>query len=81
GLKRILADNGPTSGITQVRLRISMIIFADGTAWRNGFLLNRDPNNPRRYIRIDELQSFEGLNLPRTGFSFFPEEGNGVDEP
>lgn len=52
GLKRILTDNGPTFGITKVRLQISMIIFADGTAWRNGFLLNRDPNNPRRYIRI-----------------------------
>jgi len=23
---------------------------------------------------IHELESFEGLNLPRTGLSFFPEE-------
>ena len=52
GLKRILTDHGPTFGVTRVRLQISMIIFADGTAWGNGFLLNRDPNNPRRYIRI-----------------------------
>lgn len=51
-LKRILTDNGPTFGVTKVRLQISMIIFEDGTAWRNGFNLNRDPNNPRRYIVI-----------------------------
>ena len=51
-IKRILTDNGPTFGVTKVRLQISMIIFEDGTAWRNGFNLNRDPNNPRRYIVI-----------------------------
>ncbi|MFZ0063537.1 MAG: hypothetical protein WAL47_16015 [Pyrinomonadaceae bacterium] len=52
GIKRILTDKGPAFGVTKVRLQISMIIFADGTAWRNGFLLNRDPNKPGRYIRI-----------------------------
>jgi len=50
GIKRILTDNGPTFGVTKVSLQISMIIFADGTAWRNGFNLIRDPNNSRRYI-------------------------------
>ncbi len=54
GIKRILTDKGPTFGVTKVRLRISMIIFADGTAWRHGFLLNRDPNTPGRYIRVSK---------------------------
>jgi hypothetical protein len=51
-IKRILADKGPAFGVTKVRLQILMIIFADGTAWRNGFNLIRDPNNPKRYIVI-----------------------------
>ncbi|MFN2514477.1 MAG: hypothetical protein ABR568_24080, partial [Pyrinomonadaceae bacterium] len=52
GIKRMLTDNGPTFGVTKVSLQISMIIFADGTAWRNGFNLIRDPKNPTRYIVI-----------------------------
>ncbi len=52
GLKRILTDGGRTFGATKARVQISMIIFADGTAWRIGVLLNQDPHNPRRWIRI-----------------------------
>jgi hypothetical protein len=45
-------------------------------------VLNEQSDAPMMFVdEIDELQSFEGLNLPRTGFSFFPEEGNAVDEP
>lgn len=77
GLKRILTDNGRTLGVTKARLQLAMIIFADGTAWRNGFLLNRDPNNPRRWISIsNNVGSIKttfrmaGLfaSIPRVGF-------------
>jgi hypothetical protein len=45
-------------------------------------VLNEQSDAPMMFVdEIDEVQSFEGLNLPRTGFSFFPEEGNAVDEP
>jgi hypothetical protein len=44
-------------------------------------VLNERSDAPMMFVdEIDELQSFEGLKLPRTGFSFFPEEGNAVDE-
>lgn len=51
-LKRQVTEGGRTLGVTKARVRVAMIIFADGTAWRNGFFLNRDPNNPRRWKRI-----------------------------
>ena len=45
-------------------------------------VLNEQSDAPMMFVdEIDELQSFEGVNLPRTGFSFFPEEGNALDEP
>ena len=44
-------------------------------------VLNGQSDAPMMFVdEIDELESFEGLNLPRTGFSFFPEEGNAVDK-
>ena len=37
--------------------------------------LNSQSNPPMMYMEeIDELETFEGLNLPRTGFSFFTAE-------
>jgi hypothetical protein len=60
GVKHILTDGGRTPGVvTKARLQFAMIIFADGSAWRNGFNLIRDPNNSRRYIRV-------GNNIGRT---------------
>jgi hypothetical protein len=39
-------------------------------------VLNEQSDPPMMFVdEIDELESFEGVNLPRTGFSFFPEEG------
>ena len=38
-------------------------------------VLNVQSDAPMMFVdEIDELESFEGLNLPRTGLSFFPEE-------
>lgn len=69
GLKSILTANGRTFGVTKARVRFSMIIFADGTAWRNGFLLDRDPNNPRRWIRISN--NIGRIKTPSRTMGFF----------
>ena len=38
-------------------------------------VLNEQSDSPMMFVdEIHELASFEGLILPRTGFSFFPEE-------
>ena len=37
--------------------------------------LNTKLDSPMMFVeKSEELESFKGLNLPRTGFSFFPEE-------
>jgi 4-alpha-glucanotransferase len=44
-------------------------------------VLNEQSDAPMMFVDdIDEIDSFEGLNLPRTGFSFFPRERNAGDE-
>ncbi len=44
-------------------------------------VLNEKSDSPMMFVdEIQELQSFEGLNLPRTGLSFFPEEGKEAEE-
>ncbi len=53
GLKRVIERYGKSPSVTRVRVRISTIIFQDGTAWRNGFQHRRDPNNPRRWVIIE----------------------------
>src|SRR2546423_757867 len=40
--------------VTKVRVLISTAYFADGTAWHHGFWHRRDPNNPRRWLIINE---------------------------
>ena len=36
---------------------------------------NPQSDSPMMFVdEIDELDSFKGLNLPRTGFAFFPQE-------
>ena len=42
--------------------------------------LNSESDSPMMYVEeIEELESFDGLKLPRIGFSFFPME-NGEQE-
>lgn len=52
GLKGMLSANERPLGVTKVRVRLSTIIFVDGTAWHNGYFHTRDPNNPMKWIRI-----------------------------
>ena len=88
GIKRIINGNGNAFGVSKVRVRVSTIIFVDGTAWRNGYLHTRDPNNPRKWIRIVKnirrsktpLQTVGLFNSrPRSWFqavAYFGEPGN-----
>ena len=69
GLKRIVADSGMTLGITKVRILTSIIIFVDGTSWHLGFFHIRDPNNPRRWIRISD--NISRIKTPYLTVGFF----------
>ncbi|HEX8845744.1 MAG TPA: hypothetical protein VF791_13915 [Pyrinomonadaceae bacterium] len=58
--------------IDNVKLNIDLIIFEDGTAWSNGQILYRDPNNPRKW-KVKDASKLNGtsinnpfLNLPRS---------------
>lgn len=68
GLKRIAGGNGSVQ-VTKARIRISTIVFADGTAWHNGFLHIRDPNNPRRWIRVSN--NIRAIKTPSHTVGFF----------
>jgi hypothetical protein len=38
-------------------------------------MLNTESDSPMMFIEeIEELESFDGLTLPRTGFAFYPHE-------
>jgi hypothetical protein len=48
-IKQVLARAGVTKAISDVELRIGMVVFDDGTAWNEGHPMRRDPNNPDRW--------------------------------
>ena len=48
--QRVFANRG---SVTKARVLISTVYFADGTAWHHGFWHRRDPNNPKKWIIID----------------------------
>lgn len=50
---RFLNTRQPIASINRVTLRISLIIFADGTAYNGGTFLRQDPSNPRRFIPVN----------------------------
>lgn len=44
-------------------------------------VLNEHSDPPMMFVEeVEELTSFEDLHLPRTGFSFFPEENQHANE-
>lgn len=49
--QRASANQG---SITKIRVLISTVYFTDGTAWRHGFWNRRDPNNPRKWLIIEQ---------------------------
>jgi hypothetical protein len=42
------------SSINEVELEIGFILFADGTGWAAGTFFRVDPNNPNRYLKLEE---------------------------
>jgi hypothetical protein len=60
--KQVLANRGSNS-ISDVEVRIGMVIFDDGTAWREGHLLRRDPNNPDSWKAVPRSKLGAGALL------------------
>jgi len=66
-LKRFVENRHSIKNLNKVQLRISFVGFTDGTAWDSGNLIRPDPNNPKKYISIDDPQ---GAAMNRSAFSF-----------
>ena len=52
-LVKVVEQRHPMSGIRRVDMRLGFVIFSDGTAWSGGLFQRRDPNNPNRYIPMN----------------------------
>lgn len=52
-IRNFLTDKNGSTTINSIELRIGMTIFSDGTAWREGSILHRGPNNPNIWRRDD----------------------------
>jgi hypothetical protein len=68
-LKKSLSDSGYTTGGQKVELSLGSVLFEDGTMWRAGELLRRSPDNPDRWIVIDQLVH-KRLSQPPPSYSF-----------
>lgn len=51
--KGLVREKHGSASFDNVRVRIGMIVFEDGTAWKNGHILRQDPDNPRNWKVID----------------------------
>lgn len=48
--KNIVREKRGDVNFNHVEIRVGMIVFDDGTAWKNGYSIRRDPNNPERWV-------------------------------
>jgi hypothetical protein len=55
--QNVLTNKGANPRIDTVEIRIGMVIFDDGTAWREGQLLHRDPNDLNKWLVMPLLKS------------------------
>lgn len=55
-LKSFIEKRQPFSSINKVDIRVSFILFEDGTAWTGGNFARPDPYNPNKYIPINTVQ-------------------------
>lgn len=53
GLKKFMETRQPLNRLKKVDLMLEQVFFEDGTWWFAGSLFRPDPNNPKKYIRID----------------------------
>ena len=60
--KALLTEKNVTTDFKQVEMRIGMVIFDDGTAWKNGAVLHRDPNNPLKWNVVDKPNPKKALS-------------------
>jgi hypothetical protein len=51
--KGLLKEKHGNDSFDNVKVRIGMIVFDDDTAWDNGHMLRRDPDDPRSWKVID----------------------------
>lgn len=56
--------------IRKVRVLVEMIEFTDGTSWQTGRLFKRDPDNPEKWVPLNEPQAGRRGNA-RADPSFF----------
>ncbi|PYS23424.1 MAG: hypothetical protein DMF72_09370 [Acidobacteria bacterium] len=52
--KNIVREKRGNVNFNHLEIRVGMIVFDDGTAWKNGYSLRRDPNDPERWVPVDE---------------------------
>lgn len=52
-LVRFIGQRHSISAIRKAIIRFGFVIFADGTAWSGGLFHRKDPNNPNRYIPVN----------------------------
>lgn len=48
--KNLVREKRGNSTYNHAEIRVGMVVFDDGTAWRNGFRIHRDPNDPGRWV-------------------------------
>lgn len=51
--KGVVIEKHGRASFDNVKVRVGMIVFEDGTAWKNGHILRQDPDNPRNWKVID----------------------------
>lgn len=56
-LQEFVKERISATNINNVYIRIREVIFADGIRWINGYLVRRDPQNPRKWIAIPKGKS------------------------
>jgi hypothetical protein len=65
-LRAMLARNGYPEDIEEVSISIGAVIFEDYTLWRHGRLLSPNPNNPRKWSVVKNLERGTLVNKSRS---------------
>jgi len=52
-LRNFIETRQPLDNVMELGIRINLILFDDDTGW-NGSIVRRDPNNPRRFVPIEQ---------------------------
>jgi hypothetical protein len=66
-LRGFVEKRHAVKNLNKVQLRISFVGFTDGSAWDSGQFVRPDPQNPRRYVPIEDNP--QGAALNRVSFT------------